>query len=163
MSLARRKWLAGACLLGLGGCVPYTPSTAQYPSDWNPKRVAWQPYALGLRAAAREQKPVVLIFYTDWCPHCHNYSRVFHDPRVVEAGRAFVMIRVERDDSPELSREYAFDGDYVPRTFFLFPNGALMEHLHTGRAEYRYFLDEYEPDELLDLMQRAGELAARTR
>lgn len=147
-----------ACLLGLSGCAPYTPSTANYPSDWNPTEIAWQPYALGLRAAAREQKPIVLVFYTDWCPHCHNYSRVFHDPRVVAASRAFVMIRVERDGNPELSREYVLDGDYIPRTFFLRPNGELMKQLHTGRRDFRYFLDEYEPDELLELMQRAREL-----
>lgn len=145
--------------VGLGGCMPYTPSTANYPSDWNPRQVAWQPYALGLRAAARERKPIVLVFYTDWCPHCHNFSRVFHDPRVVEASRAFVMIRVERDDNPELSQAYALDGDYVPRTFFLLASGDVMEQLHRGHADFRYFLDEYEPDELLDLMRQAQELA----
>lgn len=150
------------CGLWLAGCAPYTPSTAGYPSDWNPKRVAWQPYALGLKAAARERKPIVLVFYTDWCPHCHNYSRVFHDPRVIEASQAFVMIRVERDGSPELSQEYVLDGDYIPRTFFLLPSGELMDQLHTGRVDFRYFLDEYEPGELLELMGQARELAARS-
>ncbi|HEY6726269.1 MAG TPA: thioredoxin family protein [Polyangiaceae bacterium] len=155
--------LVAGCMLWFAGCTPYTPSTANYPPDWNPTRVAWQPYALGLKAAAREHKPIVLVFYTDWCPHCHHYSRVFHDPRVVEASRAFVMIRVERDGSPELSREYALDGDYIPRTFFLLPGGEVMEQLHTGRADFRYFLDEYEPDELLGLMGQARELAAGSR
>jgi len=150
-------------LIGLAGCAPYTPSTAHYPSDWNPKQVAWQPYALGLRAAAREHKPIVLVFYTDWCPHCHNYSRVFHDPRVVEASRDFVMIRIERDGDPELSQEYVLDGDYVPRTFFLASSGEVMDQVHTGRADFRYFLDEYEPEQLLQLMQKARELAAQRR
>jgi len=150
-------------VIGLVGCYPYTPSTANYPSDWNPKQVDWQPYALGLRAAASEHKPVVLVFYTDWCPHCHNYSRVFHDPRVVEASRAFVMIRVERDGDPELSQEYVLDGDYVPRTFFLLPSGDVMKQLQSDNAGFRYFLDEYEPDELLALMQKARELAKARR
>lgn len=163
MRCALWSLIVSCCLLWLAGCAPYTPSTAHYPSDWNRKQVAWQPYALGLKAAAREHKPIVLIFYTDWCPHCHNYSRVFHDPRVVEASQAFVMIRIERDGSPELSHEYVLDGDYIPRTFFLLPSGEVMEQLHTGRADFRYFLDEYEPDELLELMRRARELAARRR
>ena len=154
---------AALWITALNGCMPYTPSTAEYPSDWNPKQVSWRPYALGLRDAGREHKPIVLVFYTDWCPHCHNFSRVFHDPRVVEASRGFVMIRVERDGDPELSQEYAPDGDYVPRTFFLLPNGEVLDQLDAGRPEFRYFLDEYEPDELLALMQRAAELAARAR
>ena len=145
------------------GCMPYTPSTAEYPSDWNPGQVAWQPYALGLREAGRTKKPIVLVFYTDWCPHCHNFSRVFHDPRVVEVSRGFVMIRVERDGNPELSQAYALDGEYIPRTFLLLPDGEVLDQLDTGRAEFRYFLDEYEPDQLLELMQRAAELAARER
>lgn len=155
--------LLGLCGVLLSGCMPYTPSSANYPSDWNPKQVEWQPYALGLRAAARQHKPIVLVFYTDWCPHCHNYSRVFHDPRVVDASRGFVMIRVERDGNPELSQEYALDGDYIPRTFFLLPSGEVLDQLHPGRADFRYFLDEYEPDELLELMQRARELAKQRR
>ena len=144
----------------LNGCMPYTPSTAEYPSDWNPNQVAWRPYALGLREAGRARKPIVLVFYTDWCPHCHNFSRVFHDPRVVEASRGFVMIRVERDSNPELSQAYQLDGDYIPRTFFLMPDGDVLEKLDSGRSEFRYFLDEDEPDELLALMQRAAKLAA---
>lgn len=162
-AVTRLRWVALLCVLGLVACTPYTPSTVNYPSDWNPRQIAWQPYALGLRAAARERRPIVLVFYTDWCPHCHNYSRVFHDPRVVEASRDFVMIRVERDGDPALSEEYVFDGDYVPRTFFLLPSGEVLEHLHTGHPTFRYFLDEYEPDELLDLMQQARAIAARSR
>jgi thiol-disulfide isomerase/thioredoxin len=139
------------------GCVPYTPSTEQFPADWNHRGIDWRPYALGLRDARREKKPIVLVFYTDWCPHCHNYSRVFHDPRLVEVSKRFIMIRVERDGNRELSAEYDVDGDYIPRTFFLQPNGELMKELRKGGSEYRYFLDEYEADELLAMMDRALE------
>ena len=61
--MKRRLFALGAVLLTTGhsGCIPYTPSTANYPSDWNPKQIEWQPYALGLRAAAREHKPIVLV------------------------------------------------------------------------------------------------------
>jgi len=168
----RRLFALGAVLLtsGHSGCIPYTPSTANYPSDWNPKQIEWQPYALGLRAAAREHKPIVLVFYTDWCPHCHNYSRVFHDPRVVEASGAFVMIRVDNDGNPELSMEYALDGNYIPRTFFLLPSGEVLEQVRPerpartdGGPEFRYLVDEYEPDELLELMHEARELAKAQR
>jgi protein-disulfide reductase (glutathione) len=111
--------------------------------------------------ARKSGKPIVLIFFVDWCPHCHHYSRVFHDPRLVKAARDFVMIRVDRDLNRDISAQYDLDGDYIPRTFFLDSNGELMKELHTGRDEYRYFLDEYEPEETLDLMARAKAQAAR--
>lgn len=160
--IRRRLWLRALVPLGIGlssSCVPYVPSTAEYPADWNHRGIEWRPYALGLRDAAREKRPIVLVFYTDWCPHCHNYSRVFHDPRLVEASKDFVMIRVERDGNLDLSAEYDLDGDYIPRTFFLYPNAEIMKQLNTGRSEYAYFLDEYEPDELLELMNQARSLA----
>jgi len=155
----RRQCLASValCLLATPdlACVPYTPSTAEYPADWNPRSIQWRPYALGLRDAARLGKPIVLVFYTDWCPHCHNYSRVFHDPRVVAKSHEFIMIRVERDGHPDISQEYDFDGDYIPRTLFLSAGGDVRSELHANRSKHRYFLDEYEPDQLLELMDRA--------
>jgi protein-disulfide reductase (glutathione) len=137
--------------------MPYTPSTAHYPADWNQGHIEWRPYALGMRDAAKSGKPIVLVFYTDWCPHCHNYSRVFHDPRLVEASRYFVMIRVERDSNLDISREYDLDGDYIPRTLLLTYEGEVLSDLDAGRSDYRYFLDEYEPEQLLELMRRARE------
>lgn len=137
-------------------CAPASrvPS-ADTPADWNPEQVAWQPYAAGLEAARTGKKGIVLIFYTDWCPHCHTYSRLFHDAELVELARGFVMIRVERDANPDLSDYYNVDGDYVPRTFFLDHDAQLWADLDSGRADFRYFLDEHDPRELVELMQEA--------
>lgn len=159
----RRSWLLtwSVCLpvATSTACVPYTPSTARYPADWNPRGIQWRPYALGLRDAEKLGKPIVLVFYTDWCPHCHNYSRVFHDPRVEAASRDFIMIRVERDGHRDISQAYDLDGDYIPRTLFLTASAEVRSQLRADRSEQRYFLNEYEPDELLDLMARALELS----
>jgi uncharacterized protein YyaL (SSP411 family) len=127
------------------------------PSDWNPRQIAWQPYVAGLAEARAARKPVVLIFYTDWCPHCHNYSRVFYDREVVELAARFVMIRVERDGNRDISAKYNLDGDYIPRTFFLRPDGELLSDLDNGSSEYRYYLDEHGSGELLSLMREALE------
>src|SRR5215510_12314691 len=71
--------------------------------DWNDTGVAWQPFEAGLAAAKKEKKPIRLIVFTEWCPHCTNYSKVFHDPRVVEQSKKFVMIRVDKDKNGEVS------------------------------------------------------------
>jgi hypothetical protein len=104
---------------------------------------------------------VLLVIYTDWCPHCHNYSRIFHDPRLVELARRFVMVRVERDENPEIGELYDVDGEYVPRTFFLRSDGTLRRELRGSHPRFRYYLDEHAADELLSLMRVALEAPSR--
>ncbi len=149
--------LFGPIVFGLGGCAQpgSRAPQADVPSDWNPRQIAWRPYVAGLAEAQATGKPVVLIFYTDWCPHCHNYSRVFYDREVVELAARFVMVRVERDGNRDISSQYDLDGEYIPRTFFLRSDAELLSDLDNGSSEYRYYLDEHGPDELLSLMQQA--------
>lgn len=144
--------LAGALSACMG--VAGAPLAAA-PPDWNVREVAWLPYEAGLAAGKAERRPIVLVFYTDWCPHCHNYSRLFHDPEVVRLSREFVMIRVERDGNRELSARYAIDGEYIPRTFFLSPEGAVAQDLTSDNEDFLYFLDEHDPTELITLMELA--------
>jgi len=131
------------------------PSIAETEADWNDGAIAWATYEEGMSRAAGERRPIVLVFYTDWCPHCHNYSRVFHAPEVVELARSFVMIRVERDGNRELSGMYDLDGEYIPRTFFLTSAGEVRTELHGKNPSYRYFIDEHAPRELVALMRGA--------
>lgn len=149
---------AALCWSAAPACVPPSaraPSSDEGPTDWNAQQIHWRDYDRGLAEARAARKPIVLIFYTDWCPHCHNYSRVFFDPELAALTRSFVMIRVERDEHPELSARHDVDGDYVPRTFFLKPDGELRPELAGDNPEYRHFLDEDDPSELIALMQRA--------
>jgi len=124
--------------------------------DWNDKDVAWKPYEDGLAAAKKEKKPVCIIFYTDWCPHCANYSAVFHDPKVVDTTKRFVMIRLNKDKEAALSKKYAPDGEYIPRTYFLSSAGVLDVDIHAPRDRYRYFYDERTPASVLAGMVEAS-------
>jgi thiol-disulfide isomerase/thioredoxin len=135
------------------------PAGVLAPADWNADGLAWRSYDEGLAAGRAQNKPIVLIFYTDWCPHCHNYSRLFHDPEVVRLSSRFVMIRVERDGHREISSRYDIDGEYIPRTFFLTPAGAVLNELTSDNDDFLYFLDEHDPAELVSLMQLALEQA----
>jgi thiol-disulfide isomerase/thioredoxin len=123
--------------------------------DWNDSGIAWKGYEDGLALAKREGKPVCLIFYTDWCPHCSRYSGVFHDPKVVEMSKKFVMIRLNKDANNELSTKYAPDGQYIPRTFFLSSAGEMQPDVHAPRPTYQYFYDEADPAGVLKGMDDA--------
>ena len=123
--------------------------------DWNDAGIAWRSYEEGLKEANAQKKPICLVFYTDWCPHCTNYSRVFHDAGIVAKAKSFVMIRVNKDQNAELSKKYAPDGEYIPRTYFLAPDGTLNESITEQRPSYKYFYNESVPSSLLRGMDAA--------
>jgi Thioredoxin-like len=137
----------------LAAVIPAAPALAG--GDWNDGQVAWRAYDEGLAAAREQGKPICLIFFTEWCPHCTNYSGVFHDPAVVERSKEFVMVRLDRDRNRELSKKFAPDGEYIPRTYFLSPQGVLDPALKAPRDRFQYFYDEHDPASLLDGMKRA--------
>lgn len=133
-----------------------SPSPASAEAEtWNASRIDWQPYEAGLARAKAENKPVCLIFYTSWCPHCKTYSRVFDDPRVVARARNFVMIRLNADDHGDIARKFAKDGGYIPRTFFLAANGTPDFSIHAARDKFVYFYDERNPASILGGMDEA--------
>ena len=118
--------------------------------NWNDEQIDWQPYEPGLAQAKQADKPVCLVFFTEWCPHCTKYSKVFHDPKVVDQAREFVMIRVDKDKHPQLSKQHAPDGEYIPRTYFLSPAGIFDPTVHVSRDKYKYFYDYQTPDAVLN-------------
>jgi thiol:disulfide interchange protein len=123
--------------------------------DWNDGGVKWQGYEEGLATAKKENKPVCLVFYTDWCPHCTNYSKVFHDPKVVEKSKQFVMIRLNKDQNAAVSTKYTPDGEYIPRTYFLNAKGELQPDIHEQRDNFKYFYSESDPAGVLRGMDEA--------
>ena len=123
--------------------------------DWNDQGIKWRSYEDGLAEAKKSKKPVLLIFYTEWCPHCANYSKVFHDPKVVEKSKQFVMVRVDNDKNQELSKKFAIDGAYIPRTYFLTFSGTVDPDIHAPRDQFKYFYDEKNPDSVMAGMDAA--------
>ncbi len=128
--------------------------TAQAGGDWNDQQIKWRTYDDGLAEAKKAKKPVMLIFFTEWCPHCKNFSGVFHDPKVVAKSKDFVMVRLDADKNKELGEKYAVDGSYIPRTYFLSSNGTLMD-VHAPREQFKYFYDERNADSILGGMNAA--------
>lgn len=158
--LQTTKTLILTTLLGLFAVLSLA-SGAYAGGDWNDAGIAWKPYEAGMAEAKESKKPVLLVIYTDWCPHCTRYSAVFHDPKVVEKAKGFVMIRVERDANKAISAKHAPDGEYIPRTMFLDADGA-MQDIHEQRQNYLYFYDTSSPDSLLRSMGEAATPAPPT-
>jgi protein-disulfide reductase (glutathione) len=140
--------VAMAAILMLGALVSM-PQASDAAGDWNDAAIEWRSYEDGLKAAKAESKPVCLVFFTDWCPHCSKYSGIFHDEKVVEESKKFVMIRLNKDRNAETSAKYAVDGEYIPRTYFLSSDGKLAEDITEQRPTYKYFYNTSEPAGLL--------------
>jgi thiol:disulfide interchange protein len=139
----------------IGALTAVAPSRSIAGGDWNESGIAWKTYEEGLAEAKKANKPILLIFYTEWCPHCTNYSKLFHDPKVVEQAKQFVMVRVDNDKNKDLGKKYAPDGGYIPRTFFLTSDGTLDPDLHEERDQYKYFYNESSATGILAGMDRA--------
>lgn len=140
---------------------PAPPAPARPPGpledadSWNRGQIAWRTFEDGRAEAARTRKPMMLVFYTTWCPHCRNFSHVFDDATVVAAARDFVMVRANADEQRELSQRFAPDGTYIPRTYFLSSAGELAADVKAHDAPFAYFYDERDPSALVAGMQRA--------
>lgn len=155
-----------ACLGLLAACKAQSPTglkgdgvaatSTPEGKNWNDAQISWLGYEAGLTRAKAEQKPVLLVFYTTWCPHCTRYSRVFTDPKLVQAAKDFVMVRLDADQERALSQRFAVDGGYVPRTYFLRPDGELVASVKAkDEGPFQYFYDEADPRSLLSGMGRA--------
>ncbi len=134
---------AAAVSVAISLCALASPAMAG--GDWNDAGVAWKGYEDGLAEARSTNKPVCLIFYTDTCPHCINYSGIFHDPGVVALSKNFVMIRVNETENRDLGARYVLDGRYIPRTYFLKSDGTPMPEVAELRATNKYFYNERDP------------------
>ena len=123
--------------------------------EWNPKAIEWLGFDDGLEKAKKLKKPICLVLFATWCQHCRNYSKVFNDPRLVLRAKDFVMVRVDADQDSDLAKRFSKDGGYIPRTFFLSPDGTPDYDIHAPRPQYAYFFDEKNPASLLAGMEEA--------
>ncbi|MFM1655571.1 thioredoxin family protein [Brevibacillus sp. B_LB10_24] len=91
--------------------------------------------------AIASSKPVVVKFYTDWCPDCHRIDPFM--PEVEEAYKEKLdMVAINRDKFPELSEQLMVLG--IP-SFIAFQQGKelvrFVSKLGKSREEIEQFLD----------------------
>lgn len=127
------------------------------PESWNAPQIPWRSYEDGMREVAETGKPAIMVLQAEWCLVCQNYQRQFQDDAVVNYADDAVFILVDVEADPELQQRYNVDGEYIPRTFALTPNGSLARDRTGSNPRQRFFVDPFQPDEL------TGVLAGLTR
>ena len=109
-------------------------------------KINWKPYSEELlQQANRNQIPVMLDFYADWCIPCKELDKfVFSQPEVIELSRQFLMMKVDLTkagdpDTQAWRKKYAIKG--VPTLVFLKPSLEEMKDLRVvGYVEKEDFL-----------------------
>ncbi|WP_226671363.1 thioredoxin family protein [Metabacillus litoralis] len=75
-------------------------------------------------------EPVVLKFFTDWCPDCKRMDMFL--PTVFEEVENVSMYEINKDDLPEIAEKYNVMG--IP-SLLVFKNGEKQAHLHSANAK----------------------------
>lgn len=138
--------------VGLKSETNTTSGTHSNTPDWNEANIKWFNYESGLKQAQQSGKPILLLFYADWCPTCHAYKHIFADERIVEQAQSLVMVRINVDHAPELATRYAPDGEYVPRVFALNTLGKQFSDLFEKRSYPQHFIGATDTNSFLGLM-----------
>jgi len=89
----------------------------------------WQTSILGgLESARRENKPVIVELYADWCGYCKTLEKeIFPAPGVEILLRKYVAIRINGEQYPNFMERYNVTG--FPTILFLDKNGVLVDKL----------------------------------
>jgi thioredoxin 1 len=86
--------------------------------------------------ALESELPVMVMFWTDWCEHCHHAMPTVEEIAHKYAGRIKV-VKVDHDAWPDIGRKYSVDA--TPR-FLFFKNGKFVGE-KTGYGDPRRLWD----------------------
>jgi len=94
----------------------------------NQSKSLWKPYSKeALDDSIAHKKPVVIDFYADWCPNCHDLDRaVFSLPEIQAKLAQVTTLRVDatNQDDPrvqDLQQQYGVEG--LPTVIFIDSHG----------------------------------------
>src|SRR5262249_15210225 len=85
----------------------------------------------------KEQKPVVLDFYAEWCVPCKRMLReTFGDPEVARLLKECIVITIDTDRYPEVARDFGVES--LPDIRFLADDGSERKKLvdYQGAAPF---------------------------
>ncbi len=114
---------AGTALVILGFTVRAAAANAGSGLEWR------HDLEDALKTAAVEKRPVLIDFFADWCEACKELDRkVYPDPRVQEAAKRFVRIKVDgTNENDALDRLYErFGVQALPTVAFVSSKGSLL-------------------------------------
>jgi thiol:disulfide interchange protein len=101
--------------------------------------IVWHGYSRGMALAKRQDKPVFLYFYADWCTYCRKLkSTTFKDETVINnLGDNFISIAVDTDKNRVLAKQWGVNG--LPTMWFIEEDGSKIDSI-PGYVDGKHFL-----------------------
>ncbi|MFH1062804.1 MAG: thioredoxin fold domain-containing protein [Candidatus Omnitrophota bacterium] len=129
-----------ALLIGL----MFVLGCAQHQEQAIANSIAWiSDMSVAQELAKKENKPILIDFYTEWCSWCKRMEKdTYSNAKVQETLKQFVCVKIDAEQNRDLAKIYKING--FPSTAFLKANGELIEIIpgYLPPADFLKLLDK---------------------
>lgn len=99
--------------------------TSQAQTEWKHSEIT---YESAINKAKNENKPIFIMLYATWCPHCNTMkSTVFNDPKVIDyLNKNYICVwkDIEKEEGIKLKEKFQTKG--LPTFLFIDANETLL-------------------------------------
>jgi len=89
-----------------------------------PTFIAWEPsFESAMQRAATANQPVLVDFYTDWCPSCKTMDQTYNSPEVTAIAGHIIAVKVNAEVRTDLAAKYGINS--YPTTLVLNTDGGV--------------------------------------
>jgi len=84
----------------------------------------------------------MLLLHKSWCGACKKLKTEFQgSEEIVAMSKKFVMVNAEDNEDPHGSVTFQIDGSYIPRTYFLNPEGQILD-VKSEHPKFKFFFGD---------------------
>lgn len=111
--------------------------------------VTWHEWQAGKALAEKTGQPICVLLYANWCPRCRELAPLFAQRDIAALTGGVVMVKQLSDQvPPDLQAAVQRFGNYVPRMFFVMPDGSVRTEFVSGHKRFPYFYFAKRPEQL---------------